>query len=519
MAQINEIVFGIVGSGKTELAVRRTLDILRETPSFNVFVASFTHATERNFAERFRERVYDYGLDNFFSNKEELGMFLNENIRTLHSLAYRSIGFKIDILESTPKYLKDFGKELKEKLKIDFSHKGFNLVFDLGYIKVPFGNLLFQCYNYIYNTNPTPSDNEKLKLISNFSKLTNRSINPHQYFKFEEFLEKFVEDHNITTYTKLLLEFYNYLKQTNPIFEYVVVDEAQELTNLMFLIVERLGRNILIFGDLAQRVYYAFGENNKIIDILAKSHTQFLNKTHRIPKGLAHVVDPLLKKIYKKYKLRIPKIEYLKIGGNLEVQNLNNFTFEQILSRAYLDVKRGYSVAVLCRFNPTLLKIRRTSLELFYPNKVYSGISDIYLDQWFYINVIADLNREQNIKGQTLNTAKDYFEYLKEKYRINDKYKLWELRKFLNKLEIKYGLKNISEIEKSLIQREIQNFTLSTIHSSKGFEFDIVYLILEISNRKFLNAKEYEVVFTGLTRAKEKLIIYVRPSLWQTLLS
>ena len=68
------------------------------------------------------------------------------------------------------------------------------------------------------------------------------------------------------------------------------------------------------------------------------------------------------------------------------------------------------------------------------------------------------------------------------------------------------------DVIKSASEKRNSNITLTSIHSAKGLEYDIVYLIDNLQERDFDKKnveEERRVFYVGMTRAKEKLNILV----------
>lgn len=509
-------IFGIVGSGKTEKCVKDVINLLKDNSPIGIVIVSFTKATRNNFIDRFLREASNYELETLnFSSFQDFKEFLKYNIRTLHSLALEHLlntKGEIKIFEEDKEALTKFKFELYEKFGIEFNPKKIEFSPDTEMIKIPLGNILFQCFNYIYNSIPEPTEEQKIELVKKFAKLTNATIYPKIYLEFEKFLFEFLEKNNLTTFTLMLLEFYKYLKNSPYLFEYVVVDEAQELTNLMFLIVELLGNNVYLYGDLAQRIYYVFGENDKVINILINSKTEFLNKTYRIPSGISSLINKIVYRIYGKYGLSFPEIEYEKSGGNYEIRNSNEYTLEQIIKEAYYEMLKGKKVAVLFRHNRTLLRARKIAMSLNIPTTIFSGVSYFYLDIPLVLDKILEIITKENNQLMVFDFEFFISQLIKELKIDNEPFKIRELVRFLNYLKYEIGFENLNEETIKELKQYYESLILSTIHSFKGFEADVVYLVFDFTTKKFLETQEIEVIYTALTRAKEKLVIYGKPS-------
>jgi len=511
-----KIIFGIVGSGKTEKCVKDVINLLKDNSPIGIVIVSFTRATRNNFIDRFLREASNYELEALnFSSFRDFKEFLKYNIRTLHSLALEYLlntKGEIKIFEEDKEALTKFKIELYEKFGIEFNPQKIEFSPDTEMIKIPLGNIFFLCFNYIYNSIPEPTEEQKTDLVIKFAKLTNATIYPKIYLEFEKFLFEFLEKNNLTTYTLMLFEFYKYLKNSQYIYEYVIVDEAQELTNLMFLIVELLGKNVYLYGDLAQRIYYAFGENDKVINVLINSKTEFLNKTYRIPSGMSPLINKIVYRIYGKYNLSFPEIEYENAGGSYEIRNSNKYTLEQILKDAYYEMLKGKKVAVLFRYNRTLLRARKIAMSLNIPTTIFSGISYFYLNIPLVLDKILEIISKENNQLMVFDFEFFISQLIKELKIDNEPFKIRELVRFLNYLKYGIGFENLNEETIKELKRYYESLILSTIHSFKGFEADVVYLVFDFTTKKFLETQEIEVIYTALTRAKEKLIIHGKPS-------
>lgn len=194
-------------------------------------------------------------------------------------------------------------------------------------------------------------------------------------------------------------------------------------------------------------------------------------------------------KIYFKLNIGISKkiFEYVK-------QNLIGDVFDSLLRCTDIDEKTAKNI-----------KTRRSDFILLRGFKTFEAISFIE-DQLGYSNIIKNISKQGfslESMVQKLNTLK----LIATRYpnQLNFLERIIKLRKILETMGISKS-----------------NITLSTVHSSKGLEFDVVYIIDaidgqfpttesikqrdEFNNSSFLE-EETRLFYVGITRARSELNI------------
>lgn len=161
-------------------------------------------------------------------------------------------------------------------------------------------------------------------------------------------------------------------------------------------------------------------------------------------------------------------------------------------------------------------KIKQFKIDINYINKLRPKDAVRFIKiELEYLNY---LERMQEEGRNNLSNALHILEILEEigSYCKN-------VKEFIEKIN------NLQNVIKEASEKTNANITFTTIHSAKGLEYDVVYMIDNLegefpSEKKKMSDTEYEkmieeerrIFYVGMTRAKEKLNILVpgKPSLF-----
>jgi DNA helicase-2/ATP-dependent DNA helicase PcrA len=132
------------------------------------------------------------------------------------------------------------------------------------------------------------------------------------------------------------------------------------------------------------------------------------------------------------------------------------------------------------------------------------SIIDLILDKTKYVEWIDDGSQESEYKKENIEELKNVASSYSQRFKDNS------LEMFLQEI-------NLIELEQSKNQDGSGNYVnLMTLHSSKGLEFDYVFIIgveegILPHSRSFTDEEELEeerrLCYVGITRAKEKLYL------------
>ncbi|MDY3946442.1 MAG: ATP-dependent helicase [Ezakiella sp.] len=232
-----------------------------------------------------------------------------------------------------------------------------------------------------------------------------------------------------------------------------------------------------------------------MMDALDRNNIEFNLKDHNVDffrtsivRDVYNIVDFIIDRSLEKYK----KI-YYKLNGyisKLELSNLNIRANEDVLDAIIND----YCIPLYKRELITSLK---SSLNYAQAHFAKNGLMTI-LESCGYVNYLNNLKSEQE---RALDSVLRYFK------------SMVSISKGLSPSEF---LERLSYIKKlALYEKEDAKIELLSMHSSKGLEFDNVFLIDLIDGDipgKIANKEDVEeerrLLYVGMTRAKERLFMY-----------
>lgn len=249
------IVLAGPGSGKTTVITHRIKNLIESAgiPPENILVVTFTKAAAVHMKERFLEIMN--GNNKLYSNKDiydNRWLYAGKDSQksypvtfgTFHSIFYRVIRLTCDykkdcIVTDRTKY--DYIKEIVIRLNIDVSSMQEFVQSVSGEISRFKGNM-----QNIDAYHPSCCKRENFKiLLEEYEK----TLEIEQKIDFEDMLLKCY---------RLLLERGEVLKQWQEVFQYILIDEFQDINRIQYEIIKLLAlpqNNIFIVGDDDQSIY------------------------------------------------------------------------------------------------------------------------------------------------------------------------------------------------------------------------------------------------------------------------
>lgn len=392
-----------------------------------------------------------------------------------------------------------------------------------------------------------------------------------QIKNLEEKYIRYKAARNFRTYDDILADCSNNTYPNN--FKYLIVDEYQDTNNLQINFIKSNNfENIMAVGDDMQSIYSFRGANNEIILNFANDFTDAhlirLDNNYRSTQNIVNVVNEIANSSLYKFEKQL--ITLNELGEEIEIipvyqQEFKNFIIEEI------QKKPQESHAVIYRTNNEKKYLEPELINLKIPYVVYGGVK--LLERKHIKDILAilltNMSKADEISfarilkmckgiGQ-INAQKIMYNY-PDLSAVKPTKQLLELLKIvedesltLNQIfaaGIKWYLSNPevlmkSSYEKEEIENDIEllkklaehyqdkyNFVndlvldpasdfrsqkdkprviLTTIHSSKGLEFDNVYYIHQLMYFQSYSTKELEesrrLFYVASSRAKKKLYI------------
>ena len=258
------------------------------------------------------------------------------------------------------------------------------------------------------------------------------------------------------------------------------IDEAQDLTPLMWKVVDNFNAEKTIAGDPHQSIYSHMGVDvNEFVRRMKNVKT--LDVSYRYGDNLRMLADRALS------NGRVMQVKYKGIGiTEIQKHDLNGFL--------QLEGQK----AILCRSN---------ALAEYIANKIDAVVMPInpghayklgWTDKVFEVSRI--IKKYPGINEEEKKFISKYSTYFGSRQVPLDSFKNgWD-----------YGLKGMTEREKKNVLTLVKHDNypavfVDTIHATKGLEFDHVFIYLDEPDPYRLRLEEKRVIYTGITRAKKSL--------------
>ena len=472
------MVFGPPGTGKsTYLArnIQKRVDALGiETVKKTTAVLSFTRTAAQEISSRIDPQI---------------------SSSTMHSLCYRACGFIKDQVIGYG-HLEEFSK----LVNIKFSHKSLEdseeeTPGDVALSIEALARSRMVTIGEVYDKMPNRIDPALLKYV----------IKSYRKWKFTRGYIDFTD----------MLE--RSLKEPGLLYKTLIVDEAQDLSNLQFAVLDHWiaqgVEEVILAGDDDQAIYVWGGAEPSGMFRFEKQYMAervVLSQSYRLPE----TVHNLAVRISESITERVEK----KFAPREETGTINEIPISALSTVA----KHGEDVMILYRCHSMRRELEKLLIFAGAPYMVLSGppgalesqykkAIDIYDRVLYYLKKgepISLLNREERILQKFTNPA------------------VWNILKS-GKCESLFGLGwetalNIPPFQKiyfkSVVRRYgdldvVPTIKLSTIHGAKGREADTIVLLNSISGRirESINydGQDFEkrVFYVGVTRAKKKLYV------------
>ena len=473
------IIFGPPGTGKTTKLMQLMETAFEQgyEPEDIAFV-SFTKAAVQEAIQRATKR-FNFGVRRL------------RNFRTLHSLAYASIGV---------------GREAVMMDYADFaSEYGFNIskrIDEGGPAEASKGDDLLVRAKGLCDA--TGLD------IGRIQREYNLPISLMRYETFIERLNEWKQKHNRVEFSDMINMFLK--NQMHVDVRIAFVDEAQDLTPVQWQMVELAFAHVeklFIAGDDDQAIYHWAGADvNKLLQMPAERHV--LQQSYRVPEAVhaiaAKIVERIEERQPKQWRAKQEQGE-VEHNASLRALSLNGDASWMLLARTSMTlptyIRELESRGIMYRYNgaPSVPD-----------NQVHAFKTLQALRNGERVNAI-DIRKmlmfTDKLPGMNLRTTKITARDFPESVLGRDDWMLNKLPptrvRFLNRCLASNNINKPVCVD------------VSTIHQAKGAEADNVVLSLDLTaatasalaNARH-SASEHRVMYVGATRAKKSLFL-LRP--------
>jgi superfamily I DNA/RNA helicase len=490
-------IFGPPGTGKTTRLIKIVEKHLRlGVQPFEMVYVSFTNKAIDEAVDRVVKKFKQYKEDDF------------SNFRTIHSFCKRQFS-GLPVLDPRTDMLKfhtDWGT-----ISANFSEEDAN--------QKVFNNWSLRIYDKARNMLVDPIDLYKAEPI--------KKVRLNQFTDIIRNYKKFKKD-NKMDFTDMVEK---YVKEVNPpSYKVFIVDEAQDLTPLQWLFVEKVAKQakrVYLAGDDDQAIYEWNGAKVRcFLDF--PGNIFVLNKSYRLNETILEFSKEILQFIPERQEKNFYSVN--KDQGTIH-------TYSRFSEIPFDSLKGTWFILGRVGDNVEELKEYARAKGLYFQDM--KGNKSFNINKWNAISHWNKLTAGETITREEVGILYDFIEEIKKGWRKVDN-KAWDKVHPNQPLDLEY-LKKECGLETShkdwwkvlnrkfttrdldyfenMIKRNIQfnenaKIIIDTIHSVKGGEADNV-LLYEKSNwpSNFATKNNREkmaearVWYTGITRSKKSLHI------------
>lgn len=300
----------------------------------------------------------------------------------------------------------------------------------------------------------------------------------------------------------------------------VVIDEAQDMDESEFALIEALmSRNddmrIIAVGDDDQNIYEFRGSDSKYMRSFITNHNAAVYEMTGNYRSAANIVA-LANEFAASISYRMKRTPCFSVqGNNGKVKLIKHIgsNLEEPIVRGIMSSHHEGKICVLTNTNEEALRVLGllnkygVRAKLIQSNDGFSlyNLAEIR----FFLKQIDKRIKFAKIPDEVWGEAK---QKLSERYGTSGCFYICQ--NLLSEFEEVNPNKYRSDLDEFIRESNLEDFygddkqsvTVSTIHKSKGREFDVVYMLLNNVNSQ--NDKMKRRLYVGLTRAKRELYIH-----------
>lgn len=305
----------------------------------------------------------------------------------------------------------------------------------------------------------------------------------------------------------------------------VVIDEAQDMDENEFALIKALmNRNddmrIIAVGDDDQNIYEFRGSDSKYLKELIEDYgakKYEMTENYRSGKNIVNFANAFAKTIQSRMKTD-DGIPVRNFDGIVKITKYDSNP-EQPIVNCIIERKHKGSMCVLTTTNDEALRVSGVLNRNNIPAKLIQSTDGFQMynlaEIRFFLKQIDNRLKTPVISDALWEDAK---KRLENSYNKSSCYEIC-LKMLLdfervNKTKYRMDLEEFIKESKyeDFYTEEKETVSVSTIHKSKGREFDTVYMLL--NNVPCNTDEEKRKIYVGLTRAKEELYIHCNNDLF-----
>ena len=483
----NILVVAVPGSGKTHTLINRYIDIVinKNIDPDSIILITFTKKSGQEMFER---------INKYAPNK------LPYYVGSMHGLGYKMLN--------------------KEDFSILDEKDTFELLTEIAE-QVTDNDYIVKNICYIYDKQ---SICEKLSITDVLQKMDINIKFKSTISKILKLYSKIKVEQKLLDFNDLMLLLNKYLDSPSGIqfrekIKYIFFDEFQDINPIQNSILEKFKEksNTMVVGDDSQSIYSFRGSDVNYILNYKYDKCYYLENNYRSSPYIINFFDNIIKNNTKKLEKNIisPKTE-LGIKPNIRSFNSNEDQYQWVaeqIKEKYNDGVKLKDIAILSRTNGSLtgleLQLKKNDISYFKSSGLSilnkKHIKDLMAFVSLLYNNKNSISIKRILKLHNINYSKDvsvelfkYNNILNDFFSkfttVDDLLKIQLLRKYMQSLypnessdikKIINFFKENNNLKQSYIDLYLNidmetnedKLYLSTIHSSKGLEWEYVYII------------------------------------------
>lgn len=300
----------------------------------------------------------------------------------------------------------------------------------------------------------------------------------------------------------------------------LVIDEAQDMDEQEFALIQALMRyneemRVIAVGDDDQNIYEFRGSDSRFLQSLVTTYGARLYEmveNYRSNRLIVDTANKFVGQIQQRMKSN-PIVAIRQQPGTVQIIHHQGEHLETPVVQHLSAIKPQGSTCVLTTTNEEALCVVALLKKYNIPAQLIQSIDGFRFDNLaeirFFLKHIQKSLSSPIISNENWENAK---QKLFEKYQSSSC--LDNVRNFILEFETLNKQKYFSDLQECVNESQYEDYYaknsnyifVSTIHKSKGREFDNVFLLLQKLSSE--DDETYRKLYVGLTRAKEALYVH-----------
>ncbi len=309
----------------------------------------------------------------------------------------------------------------------------------------------------------------------------------------------------------------------------LVIDEAQDMDIHEYHLLQALIKandemRIIAVGDDDQNIYEFRGSDSAYLRSLSTDYSASvyeLNDNYRSLENIVALANSFIKPLPGRLKTN-PIVATQKRNGKVQLIKHQGTNFEAAILRELQNQQVKTSTCILTNTNQEAMRLLGLLLKHQLPAKLIQSLNGFNLYDLLEIRYLVGLLKSTS-KGPTLTEEQLTFAQEKLQAAYSTSPCLEICQNLLREFKLVYSRHYLTDLIEFIRESKLEDFYthtrdtiyISTIHKSKGREFDVVHMFLD--NEQLATPAARRKLYVGMTRAKKELYIHYNNDLFKEL--